>query len=119
MEWGEPLGAVSEKTKTKTSLLTTVRVGAHGREVTTEANLNPFHGMPSRSLDSSCGHFPLRECIVEQTLWLEKLSNFKIFLFMGMDIWPNCVSVCCVHAWCLRKPEECTGSDGCDLPCGF
>lgn len=33
MEWGELLGAVSERTKTKTSLLTTVRVGARGREV--------------------------------------------------------------------------------------
>lgn len=36
-----------------------------------------------------------------------------------MDVWLNCVSVCRVHAWCLRKPEECTGSDGCDLPGGF
>lgn len=31
--WGELLGAVSERTKTTTSLLTTVRVGARGREV--------------------------------------------------------------------------------------
>lgn len=39
VEWRKLLGTVSERTKTKTSLLTTVRVGARGREVGREVTM--------------------------------------------------------------------------------